>query len=291
MVFNHNYTIERDRYVVWFWKLSFSFKVDKFNSHDRILVLRTNHTERHMEIIIMKTHIIYIGHKHRQTINHSMDFNNKKINVSIYSDPNGGILKINNNEFILDKLICSGRLTEINSTIPIDCPKIDYLNFNSTIPRVYGDCFTNLHTHKMFGKYLIEQGSNYYCVNIPSVYDSQVIFKCIEDDIQICEPSKVYILLKSNLHHVLPLYNDISTKYPHINFVCCTMPHKLNKNNKYNKEIRNGSMHFIDFDKAFKNLNKDDYFIDNAHTNEEGAKVLLEVLRKEAPDLFIKYKI
>ena len=289
----YNYILERDRYVVYFWKLSFNFLVEKFGDHDRIVILRTNHNDRHMEITITKKFIIFNSYKRKIQLSHEIDFENTKINILITSLPNKGTLAINDNVYELKELLCTGKFTEINSTIPINDPNINYINFNSTIPRVYGDCFTNLHTHKMFGEYLIEQGANYYCVNYPAVCDCKIILDCIREDIKRCWPSKVYIFMKSHLRYLRPLYKELVEEYPTIEFIRCTMPHPQPEQNKrYNDNVRKGLTKYIDFAKDFDDIaDISEYFVDEAHLNENGAKIIVERIKKEAPDLLVHYDL
>ena len=292
MLYKYNYILERDKYVNYYWEISFSFDTFNFRDNDRIIVLRTNHVGRHMEINIMKNLTLYSYNDGRQIFNNNIR-NSGIVNVMISSKPNNSFLYINRNKFELPNLYCQGVLTEINSTLPIIQPNITYLNFNSTIPRVYGDCFTNQHTHKMFGKYLLEEGSNYYCVNFPSVCDVKIIFDIIAEDIKACPPSKVYIFMKSHLKYIGKWYKKLKKEYPNVNFVICTMPHKLGINKNYNEDIRKKLyFDYIDFDKCFEDIeNLDDYFIDNSHTNGNGAQIIVEKIKQDAPDLLRNYEI
>ena len=291
----YNYIIERDRYVVWFWKISLNFNINEFGDHDMIEIIRTNHYERHMGILITKKLIIFSTPKHKETYFHNIDLSNQLVNVSIISKPDKSCLVINDNVFDLPNLLCTGKLCEINSTIPIDNYKIEYPNFKSDIPRVYGDCFTNVHTHEMFGKYLLEQGANYYCVNYPSVIDPMIILDLIREDIKRCFPIvPVYVFMKSHLiKDFYKYYKEFVKEYPNIDFITCTMPHMQSETNKiYNDNIRGSELKYIDFAKDFDELqDRSIYFKDAAHINKEGAKILYERIKKNAPDLTKHYEL
>ena len=301
----YHYNVETYEAVSYYWQLNILFKCDRFDENDYIQFYRTDHDLRFLDIKIFKNQIILISKDYCKTYNHNIILNNTYVNIKIISNRNiKVIISIldSKNEFIFDDIYSSGLESYIESTIPIENYNIKYLNIKPNIPMVFGDCFTNLHTHKMFGKYLYENGSNYYCFNKPSIKNINEFYNKIIEIIDKYHPKKVYILHKSYIGYInnvfmstIKIYNKIYELFKNredLEIVICTMPHKLELNSKYNKFVRNQNwFKYIDFDKRFKNLNKANYFKDNCHANEEGAKIFVEILKKEAPDLFIHYDL
>ena len=303
----YHYNVETNEAVAYYWQLNISFKFDRFDENDYIQFYRTDNGTRILDVKIFKNQIILISKEQNKckTYNHNIILTNTYVNIKIISNRNIKVIistSDSENEFIFDDIYSSGLESYINATIPIIDYNIKYLNIKPNIPMVFGDCFTNLHTHKMFGKYLYENGSNYYCFNKPSIKNIDIFYDKIIEIIDKCHPKKVYILCKSYIENRKDTFNCTISKYNKIyesfkdredlEIVICTMPHKLESNSKYNEFVRNqGWFKYIDFDKQFENLNKDDYFIDNAHTNEEGAKLLYERIKQDAPDLCKHYVI
>ena len=78
---------------------------------------------------------------------------------------------------------------------------IKYNNFTNDIPRVYGDCFTALHSLCMFGKHLLIEGSNYYNYSYTSIKNPDILFNQISKDCELLMPKTVFIFMKSYLNN------------------------------------------------------------------------------------------
>lgn len=287
---------EEHEHITTHWRIRIYSPI-VFNNDDYIFIDRTCNN-RLFSLKIFKNKIEYFAFKNIGLIeNISID---KKIDITItWKSFECCELNINDNIYNIGSVYCSG-LTHINSSIELKCD-INIMNFNNEIPRVYGDCFTQLHSHKMFGRTLYDNGANYYCYNYTSIPDPNIMFNKIREDIEKCEPNKVYIFQKSHINNNLIYREDnqikrlmnICNEYPNIRFTTCTMPHVLNLNSVFNTLLLNQNyIDVIDFNKYFENLdNIQSFFVDNSHTNYEGAKLLTKIIQINAPELCKKYNI
>lgn len=70
------------------------------------------------------------------------------------------------------------------------------------------------------------------------------------------------------------------------------MPHLFDENLEFNNYLYSQSkIKYIDFNKEFCNLNKSEYFNDNAHLNNKGAEIIVNKIKTEAPILCKRYDL
>ena len=282
-------------YITTHWRIRI-YSPNVFNNDDYIFIDRT-WNKRSFSLKIFKNKIEYYSYNNKGIINNIFD---KKIDITItWKSFECCELNINDNIYNIGFIYCNG-LTYINSSMELKCD-FDIMNFNNEIPRVYGDCFTQLHSYKMFGRALYDNGANYYCYNYTSMPNPNIMFRKIKEDIEKCEPNKVYIFQKSFIKNRIIHKKDnqikrlmnICNEYPNVKFTTCTVPHVLNLNSVFNTLLLNQNyIDVIDFNKYFENLdNIRSFFIDNSHTNYEGAKLLTKIIQTDAPELCKKYNI
>lgn len=295
----NKYIIEQKQYISTHWKLHFEFNKKDFDEEDRIEINRTDGYGRVFDLIILKNSISYSSRGISHEFQHNVDFNlnNNYCNI-IWRSFECCELDINGNIYNLGEIYSSCD-SYIESSVEIYNYSIKYLNFNSEIPRVYGDCFVNLHTHKMFGRWCYDLGANYYNFGRPHIPIEEICKKIIED-YHKCPNNHIFLFLKSYIRtqyakrtfsNMIKLLREGNIPLKSITF--CTMPHVNLENTKtWNMLIKTTSQNYIDFNKDFENLKDiNDYFEDEAHTNESGGEILFNRVKKDAPELLKKYTL
>ena len=293
----NKYIIEQNKYITTNWKLYFEFSKKDFNEDDIIEFNRTNGINRVLNLKISKKSIYYNSKKRINEISHNIDFNlNDNYCIITWKSFECCELNINGNIYNLGEVYCCCD-SYIESTVEIYNYSIKYLNFNSEIPRVYGDCFINLHTHKMFGRWCYDLGANFYTYGKPHITLEEIINKIIED-YHNCPNDHIYLFLKSYINTlyakktyptIIKLLNEGNVPLKSVTF--CTMPHTIMENTKtWNLFVSTPLHKYIDFNKDFENIeNINDYFDNNANTNKKGAEILFNRVKKDAPELLKKY--
>lgn len=292
--------IETDSFVSSYWEINISFS-GKLNKDNYILISRNNYYCRMFELKIYDDKIdLFDLFSHKDHLIFNYKINYKEINhiqikyVSLYKT----ILIINDQCFDLGYIFAEYE-TYITypQNINIIESSIKYNNFTNDIPRVYGDCFTALHSLCMFGKHLLIEGSNYYNYSYTSIKNPDILFNQISKDCELLMPKTVFIFMKSYLNNChfteqIDRIENIINKYKNVDFITCTMPHLLDENLEFNNYLYSQSkIKYIDFNKEFDNLNKSEYFKDNAHLNDKGAEIIVNKIKIEAPILCKKYDL
>ena len=292
------YLIEKDVYITTFWKLSWTFCKHDFNDNDIVQITRTDNNGRHFELKITRNQITYNIRKHTCALNHNIDFNKDNNNCElIWKSFNECELIINDSSWNLGEVYCSDTTT-IKSTIEILDYDIKYLNLNSEIPRVYSGCFGNLHTHECFGRYCYDNGANYYNYGKSKIsMDLDNMLNRLVDDYHSCPNNKIYIFMTGLVKNknAINTFNTIIKKLknssvPLSAITFCTVSLRDEKCSIWNSLV--SKYNHIDFSNDFNNLdNIIEYFKDAGHTNKEGAKLLYERIKQDAPDLCKQYTI
>ena len=301
------FLLEDTHYTITYYKIVINTNNITFNDNDFITIYRSEHYNellhsRDQSLTITNNSIIITNYKKQHKITkHNIDLCNINKIILQVNKCDDVVLLINNEKIVLENFLCFGK-TVIDSSFDCinknDC-SIEYLNYKRNIPHVYGDCMANIHTHKHFGKYFYEKNSNYYVCQKPSI-DYIDMLNTLERGLINLNPELCLITIKANVSkHTYEFIESLIKKYTDTKFILFTIP-KIKYENRviiYNELLRSAKYKFnnveiIDLATYFNNLhNKEIYFNDNAHTNEEGAKLVYEILKEKIPELTITYDI
>lgn len=301
------FLLEDTHYTITYYKIVINTNNITFNDNDFITIYRSDHYNellysRDLSLTIKKNSIIITNYRNENKITkHNIDLCNINkiiLQVNRYDDV---FLLINNEKIILENFLCYGQ-TLIDSSFECinknNC-SIEYINYKRNIPHVYGDCLANIHAHRFWGKYFYENGSNYYICQKPSI-DYADMLNSIENGLNNLNPELCLISVKSNLSKdFYEFIESLIKKYIDTKFILFTIPRLIYTEDVliYNKLILNikqkfNNINVIDLESYFNDIeNKEIYFEDNAHTNDEGAKLIYEILKEKIPELTITYDI
>lgn len=200
------FLLEDTHYTITYYKIIININNITFNDNDFITIYRSEQYNkllhsRDLSLTITNDNIIITNYKKQhKIIKHNIDFHNiNKIILQVNKYDNVFLL-INDEKIVLENFLCYGQ-TVIDSSF--DCItknncSIEYLNYKRNIPHVYGDCMANIHTHKQFGKYFYENGSNYYVCQKPSIPYIDML-TTLEHGLNNLNPELCLLAIKANV--------------------------------------------------------------------------------------------